>query len=146
MLLQKVEIEDLYGTINILIFDRAFELYNNMIFEDNIVFIEGRLSIRDDEPTKVVVNYIRELDDVQTETSITQKKSYNKVIVEISNFDEIKKEKLRGFIKFFAGNSSNIKFFVQEQDKQLSCGTIYLNNRILEELYILAGKENVILE
>ncbi len=141
-----VEIEDLYGTINILIFDRAFELYNNMIFEDNIVFIEGRLSIRDDEPTKVVVNYMKELDDVQQETSTIQKKSYNKVIVEISDFDEIKKEKLRGFIKFFAGDSSNIKFFVQEQDKQLSCGTIYLNNRILDELYVLAGKENVILE
>lgn len=142
-----LEIEDLYGTINILIFDRAFELYNNIILEDNKVFIEGRLSIRDDEPTKVIVSSMRELDSVQSESSnIQQKKAYQKVIVDITNFDEEKKQKLRGFIKFFTGDTSNMKIFVKEGDKELPCGTVFLNNKILEELYLIADKENVILE
>lgn len=140
-----LEIEDLYGTINILAFDRAFELYNNIILEDNIIFIEGRLSIRDDEPTKIIVSYMKELDSVES-PKVQQKKVYQKVIVDITNFDEQKKKRLRGFIKFFAGDTSNMKIFVKEADNVFSCGTVFLNNKVLEELYLIADKENVFLE
>ncbi len=141
------EIEDLYGTINLIIFDRAFELYSNIILEDNKVFIDGRLNIRDDEPTKIIVSSIKELDNVMFEIpNIPQKKNFQKVVINITDFDEEKKQKLRGFIKFFTGDTSNMKIFVKTGEKELSCGTIFLNNRVLDSLYFVVGKENVILE
>ena len=143
-----LEIEDLYGTINILVFDRTFELFNNIILEDNKVFIEGKLSIRDDEPTKIIAGNIKELSSISPNESREniKPKSYQKVIVDITNFDEDTKKKLRGFIKFFAGDTANIKIFVKDNEKELPCGTILMNNKILEELYNLVSKENVILE
>ena len=143
-----LEIEDLYGTINILVFDRVFELYNGIILEDNKVFIEGKLSIRDDEPTKIIANNIKELSNIQpTENKeVVKNKKYQKVVVDITTFDEENKKKLRGFIKFFAGDTANIKIFVKDGEKELSCGTILMNNKILEELYNLVTKENVELE
>ena len=140
-----LEIEDLYGTINILVFDRTFELFNNIILEDNKILIEGKLSIRDDEPTKIIASSIKELDNIET-IKTPAKKVFQNVIIDITSFDEEQKKRLRGFIKFFTGDTSNMKIFVKDGDKELPCGTILLNNRILEALYDIVGSDNVILK
>ena len=81
---------------------------------------------------------------IEKDTALERR--FQKVIVDITNFDEEQKQRLRGFIKFFTGDTSNMKIFVKEKDKELPCGTIFLNNKILEELYCIANKDNVILE
>ena len=44
-----VSVEDLYGTTEIIVFDSCYNRSSDVIIEDNIVLIEGRLSIREDE-------------------------------------------------------------------------------------------------
>ena len=46
-------------------------------------------------------------------------------------------------IKFFSGETANMKVFVKENDKELPCGAILLNNKILEEIKEIVGEENI---
>ena len=53
-------VEDLYGSTEIIVFDSCYSKAQNILIEENIVLIDGRLSIREDEPVKIVANNITE--------------------------------------------------------------------------------------
>ena len=51
-------VEDLYGPTEIILFESAYQNCANVLMEDNIVLVNGRLSVREDEETKIVANQI----------------------------------------------------------------------------------------
>ena len=67
-------VEDLYGSTEIIVFDTCYSKSQNILLEENIVLIEGRLSIREDDDVKIVANNITEFN----ENSIQQSNNYNK--------------------------------------------------------------------
>ena len=65
------------------------------------------------------------------------------VTINITNLQEAQKAKLRGAIKFFAGDKNNIAISVKNGDKILPCGAIYLTEEILKQFEEIVGKENI---
>ena len=128
-----VTVEDLYGTCEIIVFDACYQKASNILIEDNIVIIDGRLSIREDEETKIVANSIHEF----------TKQSKKILSINITDLPEEVKDKLRGFLKFFMGEKSNIQIQIQENDNIKPAGGIYLTDDILKELQNLLNKERV---
>ena len=59
-----VTLEDLAGSVEALVFPATFSKVSNMIKQDAIVFVKGRLSLREEEP-KIIVNEIAALDSVR---------------------------------------------------------------------------------
>ncbi len=59
-----VTLEDLHGTVEILVFPVTFAKVGPLIKQDAIVFVKGRLSLREDEP-KIVANEIAALESVR---------------------------------------------------------------------------------
>ena len=57
-----VTIEDLYGSAEIIVFENAYQSAINSLIVDNVVIVEGRLSIREDEDVKIVAKTIRDLE------------------------------------------------------------------------------------
>ena len=55
-----VTVEDLYGSAEIVVFDSVFSRCDNILVEENIVIVEGRLSIKEDEDARIIVQYIKE--------------------------------------------------------------------------------------
>ena len=53
-----ITVEDLYGTTEIILFESAYQNSSNSLVEENVVMIEGRLSIREDEDVKIIANKI----------------------------------------------------------------------------------------
>ena len=51
-----VELEDIYGTMNLMIFESVYDRYKDIIKENNIVGIYGKLSIKEDEAIILVNN------------------------------------------------------------------------------------------
>ncbi|MCD8346624.1 MAG: DNA polymerase III subunit alpha [Lachnospiraceae bacterium] len=47
-------IEDLLGTVEVIVFPRDYEAYNQYLTPDNKVFVRGRVSCEDDRPSKLV--------------------------------------------------------------------------------------------
>ncbi len=128
-----VTIEDLYGQAEIIIFENCYAQSSNILLNEKIVLIEGRLSIREDEDVKIVANRI-------TEFGQTKK---NTLEIDITNLDEETKKKLRGAIKFFSGDKNNTALCVKENDEIKPCGGIYLTQNILNEFEELVGSGRI---
>ena len=58
-----VEFEDLYSIIKIIVFPRVFEKLHDMLKEDNILVIRGRIQLRDEEDAKLIASEIVKIDD-----------------------------------------------------------------------------------
>ena len=149
-----VTIEDLYGSCEIIVFDSCFNRSSSILLEENIVVVEGRLSVKEDEQAKIVANKITSIEDVTEEVSNHSKVIEKSVLVEkpkvlnlnITDLDENRKEKLRGMIKFFSGDKNNIKLQVIVGEEVRPCGTIYLTEAILKQFEDLLGKDRIILK
>ena len=128
-------IEDLYGSAEIIIFESAYQNAANLLVTDNIVLVEGRLSIREDEDVKIVAREIKELSETENKVQVLK--------IDITNLDEKAKKKLRGALKFFSGEKNNTPVQVINGESILNCGTIYLNKDILEEIKELMGQDVV---
>ena len=128
-----IGVEDLYGTAEIIAFESAYQNSVDSIVNDNIVIVEGRLSIREDEEVKIVAYSIKTFSESKERV----------LILNIDNLDESKKKKLRGALKFFSGEKNNIKVKVKNNGELLNCGTIFLNNDIRCEIEDIVGIENV---
>lgn len=132
-----VTIEDLYGSSEIIAFDSCFNKCANILQTDNIVLVEGRLSIREDEDIKIVANNITEI-EVGSEN-----KKIKKITLNITNVNEESKAKLRGAIRFFSGDKNNIEVEVIDGNEVKPCGLIYLTKEILKEFEDILGSEKV---
>ena len=136
-----VTLDDLYGSSEIIVFDSVYSKNFSSIVEENIVLVDGRLSIREDEPTKIIAMNIKELSDYKINAAENKKKTI--LSIEISNLAVEQKNKLRGAIKFFAGEKANIKIEVVENGINKPCGMIFLNEAILNEFKQIVGGENI---
>lgn len=71
-----VQLEDLYGTIEVIIFPKTFEECAGLIKTDSIVLVKGRVNQREDEETKIICERIIPLEEVEQQT---QSKLYIKI-------------------------------------------------------------------
>ncbi|WP_278681802.1 DNA polymerase III subunit alpha [Paraclostridium bifermentans] len=58
-----IELEDLFGVIEVIVFPQVLQKYNTIIQEDKIIYIDGRLSIKEDENAKLIAREIRDMND-----------------------------------------------------------------------------------
>ena len=131
-----VTVEDLYGPTEVIVFENCYQNCSNILVEDNIVLVDGRLSIREDEETKIVAREIKEFGE--------QKKKV--FILDITNINDEQKERLRGAIKFFTGERNNIQVQIINGDRKDMAGGLFINNEILEEFRDIVGYENARIE
>ena len=129
-------VEDLYGPTEIILFESAYQNCANVLMEDNIVLVNGRLSVREDEETKIVANQITEF--------ATKKKSI--FILDVTSLDEKTKVKLKGAIKFFTGDRNNMPLKIINNTVKSMAGGIYITPEILKEFQELIGTENAKVE
>ena len=130
-----VTLEDLYGSCEIIVFENSYLAAQELLVEDSVVLVEGRLSIREDDETKIVANKITKFGA----------KAPKCLSINITNLDEKQKEKLRGAIKFFAGDRNNIAVKIINGENAVMAGGIYLNDDILNEFSQIVGT-NLVLE
>ena len=62
-----VTIEDLYGTIEVLVFPQVFERYRALLEEDRKVFIEGRATLEEERDAKLIASKIYAFDELPKE-------------------------------------------------------------------------------
>lgn len=60
-------VEDLVGTVEVVVFPRDFEKNQSMLELDNRVFLQGRVSAEDDKASKLILEKMRSFEDVPRE-------------------------------------------------------------------------------
>ena len=128
-----VTIEDLYGTAEVIVFENAYLKAGNSLVEENIVMVDGRLSIREDDTTTIIANEIKDFGE-QKQRILT---------LDITNLDEEHKSKLRGAICYFQGDKNNINVQIKVGEEYKPCGQMYVTDEILKFFGELIGAENV---
>ena len=131
-----VTIEDLYGVAEVLVFENAYLNAGESLVEENIVMVDGRLSIREDEQATIIANEIKDFGE--------QKQKI--FVLDISESSEEQKEKLRGAIRYFNGEKNNINVKIRIGEELRNCGQIYLNEKIKEIFEDIIGVDKVFLQ
>ena len=131
-----ITVEDLYGSVEIIVFDSVYSRISDILYEENIILIDGRLSIKEDEAPRIVVKDITEFSENPSE------RKKNTLQIDITELNENQKKRLRGAIKFFSGDRVNFKIQVVDKSEIKPCGAIYLNEQILDAFKEIVGENN----
>lgn len=76
-------LEDLYGTIELIVFSKSYTKYREYLVDDSVVFVSGKLSIREDEPPKLIVDSIIPCGE-RTEAAESAAKNGGKLYLKLS--------------------------------------------------------------
>ena len=131
-----VTLEDLHGSCEIIVFENCYLNCSDLLVEDNIVLVEGRLSIRDEDDVTIIASKISKFGK-------SKAKSLN---INITHATEEQKAKLRGAIKFFAGDRNNIAVKIINGENEIMSGGIYINDEILNEFKQIMGNDKVVVD
>ena len=85
-----ITLEDLYGTVEGIIFPKIYNNCKDFLYEDNIVLVEGTIDASEEESPKLIINRVTELKK-EDEKQTKQNKLYIKV-KDTEDYKNIKKE------------------------------------------------------
>ena len=128
-----VAIEDLYGTAEIICFENAYINAGKSLVEDNIVLVDGRLSIREDDTTTIIANEIRDFGERKQKI----------LSLDITDATEEEKNRLRGALRYFYGDKNNINVQIYINGQAKPCHAIYLTDEIQKIFEDIIGQDKV---
>lgn len=126
-----VNLADLYGTIEVIVFPAVYERYSKFLSEDLPVVIKGKVSLREDEEPKILC------DEVEPLTHRIREKLW----LNVKEQKDV--EKIKGILTKYRGN---IPVFIRYANKNLAAQKdLWVNgaNELLNELASVLGEENV---
>ncbi len=145
-----VTLEDDTGSIEMLMFSKVVSQYGGYIRENQPVVITGRLSVRDDKDSQIVINRARPMSDYTDSNRIAQEEQLEPAVLEGKLYLKLPGEegplfpKIRAILNMFPGSSEAVVYFA---DTKLRRGTrCALDTRMLRELRNVLGEENVVIK
>ncbi|MDY4574388.1 MAG: DNA polymerase III subunit alpha, partial [Intestinibacter sp.] len=142
-----LEIEDLYGSIEIIVFPKILKQYNTIVNEENIVYIKGRLNIQEDN-AKIIAEEIKDIND-KTPFTQTTKKVYNKqedkqgekLFIKIDDINDRQKlEKIEKILKFYPGKEPVFLCTTVPKKKYKWNGTVAISKILIDNLEEILDK------
>ncbi len=131
-----ITLEDLVGTVEIIIFPKDFERYHAKLEIDAKIFVQGRANIEEDRNGKIICEKIFAFEETKRELWIqfADREAY-----------AAKEEMLLSMMKNYDGNDSVVIYLsAEKQMKRLPASrNVAINADLLEELYEFIGKNNV---
>ena len=157
-----ITVEDRYGEIECLVFPKVYTQFYQHVRIDSPVYIEGSVSLREDELPKVLVNVMDELidnsnykQDAQTQISkpiataqetVQTTKPYTKIYLRVPNFNCREYLKAKNIVDIFEGNIKVIFYNSENATYVNYLGGVNATEYILSELQAILGKENVVIK
>lgn len=131
-----ITLEDLMGTVEIIVFPKDYETYRSLLETDRKVFIKGRITVEEDKPAKMICQKIVPFDEVprQLWLQFPDREEYRKV-----------EEHLFALLGQYDGQDTVIIYLSRERaKKQLPNSRMTkVCPELLEKLYGDMGHENV---
>ncbi|WP_425755223.1 DNA polymerase III subunit alpha [Ihubacter sp. rT4E-8] len=60
-----VDLEDLYGDVEVVVFPNVYERYGSAVTEDKVVAVKGKLNFKEDEMPKLLADAVVDINDVE---------------------------------------------------------------------------------
>lgn len=145
-----MKVQDMYGTVEVVVFPNAFEKGKNLINNDGFVLVKGKISIREEEQPKVICEELMELEQGKVTSpskSIDALKQNKSLYIQIENMDMLKNvlESIKPVLSVNKGGSpvylcTKIEKKKFKLDDDLS---IAINDELIEFFNNRFGKDQV---
>ena len=130
-------LEDLSGSIEVIVFPRTLDKLRNLIQPDSIVKIKGRISIKEDEMPKLICETIEGLEKINSE----------KLYIRVNTEEDVRNvnKEIKKLITGYEGNTAVYVFAAEKrQNYRLQRDKwIDSNSHIIEVLKDKYGEQNV---
>ena len=131
-----ITIEDLVGTVEVIVFPRDYEKIGKMLNVDDKVFVSGRISAEEDRASKMILESIRPFSEPKKE-----------LWIQFTDVEEFKRREpeLLSTIMDSEGSDSVIIYVKKEKMKKVlpASRNIKITDELLERLYQIFGEKNV---
>lgn len=131
-----VTLEDLYGTIEVIVFPATYKKYSRLLENDSTVIVEGKLSLREDEEPKILCDQVIPL------TSSINRKLYLKIgknkRIDINR-------QISPILRKYKGDIPVILYLEASGKQNLANRELWIrqDEELIKELSTLLGKECV---
>ena len=154
-----VTVEDMYGSVELLVFPKIYAQYSHLLLPGTVLYLDGRLSLREDESAKVIPDRIStapEESAVSAESG--QRKAAPKpesdseiptdiqrgMFLLIDKLDSEQDKKVKNLLSIFDGNIPVYLCYNDTKQKYISNKGVDLNKPLISELKRLVGKKGVL--
>ena len=129
-------VEDLVGTVEVVVFPRDYEKWQTLITDDARVFIQGRVNAEDDRPSKLILEKVHSFEDIPREIWIQFKDKAEYSAAEAE---------LQSFLQSASGTSAVVIYLkdVKAMKRLPAAFCIRINEEILSDLKKKYGESNV---
>ncbi|MDE7266638.1 MAG: DNA polymerase III subunit alpha [Lachnospiraceae bacterium] len=129
-------LEDLVGSVEVIVFPNAYEKFSSKLMEDNKVFIEGRVNAEEERDGKLICENVISFSEIP-----------RKVWIKFSNINSyVEKESALFDAIFDSDGKDNVIIYIEEtrQKKTLPPNrNVQADSELLDRLRALFGEENV---
>ncbi|MCK5128214.1 MAG: hypothetical protein KAQ68_00065, partial [Clostridiales bacterium] len=147
-------LEDLFGTIEIIVFPRQMKSYTAILQTDSIIGIRGRVSLREGEAAKIVAEKIwilsKENSSTKTVEKIGEEKETDiikKLYIKINKeYDSIKIDDVKQILYKYSGNCAVYVYDEKNEKKYLMNEKLWVNveSNILNDLEDLLDCNSIV--
>lgn len=135
-----ITLEDIYGTIEVMAFPKVYTKYKDVLKEDDLFTITGRISIRDGEtPVVMAESFVRWSDPAPKEEQKNQK-----LCLKFDMQNKALYDKVYDTLLSYKGNSEVFSKCTTTEKKYKMPLKVNVVNHLINELNGLIGEENVI--
>lgn len=136
-----ITLEDTDGSVEVIIFPKLYSKYANIIYNGNVLMLGGRLSVKEEERAKIILDFAESAEQVEA----NQVKKIGLFIRTENENTEIYK-KCNDIISLCPSGEMPVYFYFSSSKKYFPCKKISLNDFTVNNLKAIAGEKNVILQ
>lgn len=149
-------VEDMYGSIETIVFPKTLSECAHILFEGSVILVYGRISIREDEPVKIVVEMIEPYSEKLLHAAATvgaasdnerRKSRRSGLFLRFPSKTGTQREKVKNLLGIFEGSTRVIFYYSDKNayDYLPLADSVCVNDALLGELRSILGEENVVL-
>lgn len=135
-------LEDVVGSIEVIVFPKLLSRFANKIINGATVMISGRLSMREEENPKIILDFIESAEQIKVNNSkrvgLFVRFTDNKSQEYIKCNELLNKNAIDG--------DTMLYYYFNDTKKYFPCKKINVNEYLIRDLKLIAGEENVILQ
>jgi DNA polymerase-3 subunit alpha len=133
-------IEDITGSVEILVFPNTYEEVRSVLSEEEIVLVTGRASISEDQPPKLIAERVTRFADITA--------SSHTLWIKLPDNSSLTPSDIQSVLSKYKGQSPVILYLESTKQKLAAGRGSYVNitDQLLEELKGLVGEKSVVVK
>jgi DNA polymerase III subunit alpha len=140
-----VELEDMYGTVEVIVFPKHYERYKHFFEEDAKLIIEGRISVQEDQASKVIMETVYDIEQFVEEAE-QEIKSNARIWLKFMDDDHYIKafDAIERILSNLNEGTHQLVLYIEEGNKKKSYGKrIKMTEKALNEINKVLGNDAI---